>query len=148
MRALRNPGLEIFASGIAGLLSHRLLFVSGEWHLRATGLLRFYLLSYATITLYEVYMRHLGWRLGFASSSMICGVYALCLWGSMIVYRLFFHPLRDFPGPVLARVSKLWHVAHCYDSKNHLLMERLFKKYGSFVRTGRANTCRKRIRSV
>ena len=148
MLALRSPELEIFASGIAGLLSHRFLFASREWHLRATSLLKFYLLSYATITLYEVYMRHLGWRLGFVLSSIICGVYALCLWGSMIVYRIFFHPLRDFPGPVLARVSKLWHVAHCYDSKNHLLMEKLFAKYGSFVRTGRVNICHERIRSI
>ncbi|KAL8793202.1 MAG: hypothetical protein Q9195_004232 [Heterodermia aff. obscurata] len=52
----------------------------------------------------------------------------------MIVYRVFFHPLRKFPGPSAASISKLWHVAKCRNSKNHLLMEELFTKYGSFVR--------------
>ena len=104
MLAHRNMEVEIFASGIAGLLSHWFVFASGEWHLRATGLLKFYLLSYAAIILYEA---NLAWRQAFVSGSIICGVYALCLWGSMIANRLFFHPLHDFPGPVLTRVSKL-----------------------------------------
>ena len=52
------------------------------------------------------------------------------------MYRVFFHRLRNFPGPVLASVSKFWHVAHCLDSKNHILLERLHEEYGDFVRIG------------
>ena len=139
--------MEIFVAGIAGLLSHRFVFVSGEWHLRATGLLKFYLLSYAAITLVEVKVRHISWQEGFVWGSMVCGVYALCLWGSMTAYRLFFHPLHGFPGPVLARISKLWHVAQCHDSRNHLLMERMYAQYGSFVRTGMSGLCQHGARS-
>ena len=47
-----------------------------------------------------------------------------------------FHPLHHFPGPALAKVSKLWNVAHCLGSKNHLLLDGLHKEYGDFVRTG------------
>lgn len=54
----------------------------------------------------------------------------------MTIYRLFFHPLRRFPGPVLARVSKLWHVFHCINSRNYLLLDKLHLQYGEFVRTG------------
>lgn len=144
MLAHRSLIMDIFAAGIAGLLSHWFIFTSGEWHLHATALLKFYSLSYAAITLTEVTVRHISWRQGFVLGSITCGVYALCLWGSMICYRLFFHPLNNFPGPVLARISKLWHLAHCHDSKNHLLMERMYAKYGSFVRTGKGNMCHHR----
>ena len=57
----------------------------------------------------------------------------------MSIYRLFFHRLREISGPVLAIVSKFWHVAHCLDSKDHILSEKLHQKYGDFVRTGMAN---------
>lgn len=141
MLAHQCLNMEIFAAGIAGFLSHSWIFISGEWHLQATSLLKFYSLSYAAIILVEANVRQNSWQQGFLSGSMICGVYALCLWGSMIVHRLFYHPLHDFPGPILARISKLWHVAQCWDSKNHLLMEGMHAKYGSFVRTGRSNIC-------
>ena len=131
--------MECFAAGIAGLLSHWFLFTSGEWHLQATGLLKFYSLSYAVIVLLEATVRNIPWQQALVAGSTICAAYASCLWGSIITYRLFIHPLHAFPGPILARISKLWHVAQCYDSKNHLLMERMYAKYGSFVRTGMSN---------
>lgn len=59
------------------------------------------------------------------------------LFGSIAIYRLFFHRLRYFPGPRLAVVSKLWHVWQCRDSHNHLVLERLHREYKSFVRIGK-----------
>ncbi|PVI04480.1 cytochrome P450 [Periconia macrospinosa] len=60
------------------------------------------------------------------------------LFSSIGVYRVFFHKLRSFPGPYLARVSKLWHVWKCVKSRsrNHLILDDLYKQYGDFVRTG------------
>ncbi|KAJ5291528.1 cytochrome P450 [Penicillium angulare] len=55
---------------------------------------------------------------------------------SIIIYRLFFHRLRHFPGPRLGAASKLWSVYKCRDSRNHLFLDELNKKYGTFVRTG------------
>ena len=128
--------MEIFIAGIAGLLSHQLIFMHGEWHLHATKLLECYLSLYGIVTVMEARLRHLSWQGSFMRGLSVCGTYAICLWGSIIVYRLFFHPLRDFPGPIFARLSKLWHLAQCYDSKNHILIEKLYAQYGSFVRTG------------
>ncbi|KAL2058658.1 hypothetical protein ABVK25_001388 [Lepraria finkii] len=73
-----------------------------------------------------------------AANTSLClwGTYVLCLWASMSIYRLFFYRLCEISGPVLAIVSKFWHVAHCLDSKDHLLSEKLHQKYGDFVRTG------------
>lgn len=67
---------------------------------------------------------------------VIIGGYLLGLYSSMVVYRIFFHRLRHFPGPKLASVSKLWHVFHALDSRNHQLFERLHEQYGDYVRIG------------
>ncbi|OKO95665.1 Tryprostatin B 6-hydroxylase [Penicillium subrubescens] len=55
---------------------------------------------------------------------------------SITIYRLFFHRIGHFPGPRAAAVSKLWSVYKCRDSRNHLFLDGLHKKYGNFVRTG------------
>ena len=75
---------------------------------------------------------------------------------SVISYRLSpFHPLAKYPGPVLAKVSKLWFVstdermikrlvpmihrfkAHLgWQGKQHIHYRNLHKKYGDVVRVG------------
>ncbi|PAV19188.1 cytochrome P450 [Pyrrhoderma noxium] len=53
------------------------------------------------------------------------------------VYRLSpLHPLSSYPGPVLARVSKIWGALHASKGKDHLLFKRMHDKYGPYVRTG------------
>lgn len=56
---------------------------------------------------------------------------------SMVVYRLFFHRCRSFPGPVMARIS---HFYTTYPFQKHWKyyqeLEKLHAKYGYFVRTG------------
>lgn len=127
---------ELWVAGAAGVFSHVLIFIHGEWHLQATGLLRLYTILYAVITILEASYHALPWLQAIVASSQLCGAYALCLFASIVVYRTLLHKLHNFPGPVLARVSKLWHVAHCLNSKNHVLMEKLHRQYGDFVRTG------------
>lgn len=126
----------VVGAGLLGLLSHVLLFIHGEWHMWAPRLfwgaictsvaISTLLLSHgrlmACMTVWEIVLPLLTYLLG--------------LFGSIEVYRVFFHRLRHFPGPFWARVSKFWHVYQCTDSKNHLLLDRLFKQYGPLVRTG------------
>lgn len=73
------------------------------------------------------------------SRGLTLGVsYVVGLFGSIGVYRTFFHRLRHFPGPRGAALSKLWQVWKCRDSNNHLILDDLYKRYGPFVRTGRS----------
>ncbi|KAI0067774.1 high nitrogen upregulated cytochrome P450 monooxygenase 2 [Artomyces pyxidatus] len=54
-----------------------------------------------------------------------------------LVYRLSpIHPLAEYPGPSLARISKLRSSYVCAQGKQHLYFQRLHEKYGDFVRTG------------
>lgn len=52
------------------------------------------------------------------------------------MYRVFQHPLKEFDGPRLAAVSKLWHSGQMITTENHLLLDSLRAKYGSIIRTG------------
>ena len=62
--------------------------------------------------------------------------YATGLFGSMIIYRIWFHRLHRFPGPFFAKVSKFWNVAKALDSSNFRVMNELYHTYGGVVRTG------------
>ncbi|KAF2209824.1 hypothetical protein CERZMDRAFT_99883 [Cercospora zeae-maydis SCOH1-5] len=63
-------------------------------------------------------------------------VYILSLTVSIIVYRIFLHPLRSFPGPVGASVSKFWTVRIHLDGEYHRKLRELHKQYDDFVRVG------------
>jgi hypothetical protein len=63
------------------------------------------------------------------------------LFSSIVLYRLSpFHPLARYPGPVLAKCTKLWAVYQVSTGKMHLVFSDLHEKYGSVVRTGRSPT--------
>jgi hypothetical protein len=46
------------------------------------------------------------------------------------VYRLAFDPLRDIPGPFLARLSRLWELQQVIDGNWHQKVIKLHQKYG------------------
>ncbi|GJE99305.1 cytochrome P450 [Phanerochaete sordida] len=59
------------------------------------------------------------------------------LLSSIVIYRLSpFHPIAQYPGPVLAKVSKLYHVWVVSGGKQHLYLQELHERYGDIVRFG------------
>ena len=132
-----TPVSQLVASGAAGVLVHNTLFIHGEWHLRSAKLIALHILTYTGLIFFQAFYHHTSCLAALAVGSQMLGMYAICLLASISIYRVFFHRLRTFPGPVLARITKLWHVAHCLDSKNHILLEKLHQEYGDFIRTGR-----------
>ncbi|KAL4886425.1 cytochrome P450 [Aspergillus karnatakaensis] len=51
-----------------------------------------------------------------------------------IVYRLFFHPLASYPGPLLWRISILPSLYYAWTGDRHLVVDKLHKKYGKALR--------------
>ena len=65
-----------------------------------------------------------------ATSSYLAGLSI-----SIVIYRVFFHWLRNFPGPSTAKLTKLSHVSRLVkQSDNHFQADRLHKEYGEIVR--------------
>ena len=118
--------LSLYLATVAGIASHTGIFIRNEWHVQAPMVFIFY-----TSVCFVLLMAETLW-----TCCLVIGCYAVAIFSSMIIYRLYFHPLRNFPGPLLAKVTKFWHVYKCLDSKNHILLDRLYQEYGPLVRTG------------
>ncbi|KAH8828635.1 cytochrome P450 [Flagelloscypha sp. PMI_526] len=59
------------------------------------------------------------------------------LWTSIVVHRLLIHRLRKFPGPWLAKLTRLWAFwVQKDDMQMHLIMQQLHDQYGDIVRIG------------
>jgi len=71
------------------------------------------------------YLRSLGVHLG-----------TLCL--SVIAYRVSpLHPLAEYPGPLICKISKLWAAYITSTGKQHIYYKQLHDQYGPYVRTGK-----------
>ncbi|KAH8797552.1 cytochrome P450 monooxygenase-like protein [Hyaloscypha sp. PMI_1271] len=137
---MANLKLEVAALvGTAlGVASHLGYFIHGEHHMQATRIAAFFII--APVLLFIVTLRDTDGH-SYSKAGKITAVgtasYFTALSTSILIYRAFFHPLRRFPGPFSAKLSKITHVLRiAKDSKNYLLNEQMFDKYGEFVRTG------------
>ncbi|KAI0265982.1 high nitrogen upregulated cytochrome P450 monooxygenase 2 [Gloeopeniophorella convolvens] len=85
----------------------------------------------------------LSYPFSYALSSILKGTvtaflsyYALIIFYT-VAYRLSpWHPLAKHPGPVLARVSKLWSAMISAQGKQHIYYKNLHERYGDVVRIG------------
>ena len=72
------------------------------------------------------------------TSAVSFSIFYTTLLSSITLYRVSpFHPLYKYPGPFLAKVSKLWNVRVMMTGKNYLVIKQLHAKYGPYVRIGK-----------
>lgn len=65
---------------------------------------------------------------------LFLGAYFSLLPISLLVYRLYLHPLAKIPGPRLAAITSLWYVYQVRQGRMAVLNKDLHKKYGPVVR--------------
>ena len=130
----------LIVSCFAGFVAHHGIFIRGEWHLHTFHIV----VGHALVT----FLAYVWLRSSVAAvpdalnlSMAMFSCYVAALWSSIIIYRLFFHRLRRFPGPKLAAISKFWHVFKNISRTNHLVLQDLHQRYGDCVRTG-GSPCR------
>ncbi|KAI0376530.1 putative benzoate 4-monooxygenase cytochrome P450 [Hypomontagnella monticulosa] len=64
------------------------------------------------------------------------------LFSSMTIYRLFFHRLRRFPGPLNTKVSRFFSVMRAAkEVKYYKEVTKMHDEYGDFIRTGPRELC-------
>jgi hypothetical protein len=132
------PQLCAYAA-TAGALCHWLYFIHGEHHRAAPQLLTLSVTLPALTCLGLWNFTQLSISQAVKLTAELAGSYSAALWTSILLYRVFFHRLKRFPGPFMATTSKLWHVLKLAPrSDNFIQLDRLHKQYGDFVRTGKS----------
>ncbi|KAI9722768.1 MAG: hypothetical protein M1828_004464 [Chrysothrix sp. TS-e1954] len=122
---------------VAGVAAHVLYFIKGEHHLEGPRLVGLIWIVPVLDSLAQIWTCHIPPVDAAGTSLVVTGIFLSSIYASIVTYRLFFHRLKAFPGPPLARVSKLWHFSKVVTSpQTHKLLDKLYYEYGDFVRTG------------
>lgn len=124
-------------SAAAGVVSHLTYFIRGEHMLTAYILVLAALFTPPTAVALLTTLAGLPLPDAVRLTAVSYGAYMTALFTSILLYRAFFHPLRHFPGPKLARLSQFYHFFHIrakVDNYRHL--DRLHAEYGEYVRVG------------
>ncbi|KAK2745869.1 hypothetical protein FQN57_003482 [Myotisia sp. PD_48] len=120
---------------VAGLLSHVHLFVRGEWEKNAPTITAVYTLGSALMFGLLIVARQLPVSDAFATVAVLTASYLTGLFSSIGLYRLFFHPLKKFPGPFAAKLSGFHSVLSSLPNfKFHRHVQLLHQEFGDFVR--------------
>lgn len=126
------------ASAVVGVALHLGYFIRGEHHLESLRLVQLALISPVAVFVAAKYYLAIGDKEAtqFTIASLVSFYGAL--FGSIVTYRLFFHRLRNFPGPFWAKATKLYHVSLIARRKNNwLVRDAWHQKYGDIVRIGK-----------
>ncbi|DAA77848.1 TPA_exp: putative Cytochrome P450 monooxygenase [Trichophyton benhamiae CBS 112371] len=119
----------------AGLLSHWQLFLRGEWERHTPAVAAVYSLVAAGLLAAFWLVQRLPLLDSLWALAVLAAVYALSLFASISIYRLCFHSLKQFPGPVAAKLSGFWSVACALPQfKFHEAVQALHAEHGDFVR--------------
>ncbi|PYI04296.1 L-ornithine-N5-monooxygenase [Aspergillus sclerotiicarbonarius CBS 121057] len=126
-------------AALAGTLSHITYFNRGEHHLYGTTYLKLFGALYTIAVAFLHASRGTAWIDALATVSLHAISYLVGVFGSLLVYRLVFNPLADFPGPWAARISSLWLPLQLRNNNRHIKLVELHDKYGPYVQTGPAD---------
>jgi hypothetical protein len=132
-----NLGLVALCSALGGVASHLVWFKRGEHLIYAP---RYFVLATfgpAILTTALWYYLDVPVVSAFLTTAVGGLSYLAAVFTSIAIYRLYFHPLRNFPGPPGARLTQFDHVrnvsARC---DNFKYLDALHAEYGDFVRVG------------
>lgn len=131
---LDSPEILTF---LAGVSVHQLFLRHGEWNLHGPAFL-----ATAVAAWWPLFIVHTARSQDpfaafvFALKVTWSGIAGIFL--SMTVYRLLFHRLRSFPGPLGAKVTSWW-ASTLHGPRWHFFlgMSGLHKQYGDYVRVGK-----------
>lgn len=76
------------------------------------------------------------WRASLTITLQLAATYLAGIYSSLIIYRLFLHPLRHFPGPFGARLSGFWIPTQIQKHDFHRKLLAFHRQYGPIVRIG------------
>ncbi|PVH97070.1 benzoate 4-monooxygenase [Periconia macrospinosa] len=120
---------------LLGVLSEVALFSRGEWDRHAPDIVKAIMVFATGVSILLWRICNMPFSIAIVKTSKHGTAALLGLFGSMIIYRVFFHRLRSFPGPVSAKISAWWIFKESIpDLKFYITLRGLHERYGDFVR--------------
>lgn len=119
-----------------GVCCHHAYFIRGEHLLNIPPILSSALLIYIVSIAFRSTVLH---RPVVESAVTVTSLYAAFaggLWSSILIYRVWFHPLHRFPGPFGLKLSKFYHLWSIRGLDQYRWLDALHKAYGPVVRVG------------
>lgn len=132
-------------AALTGAVAHALYFVRGHHDHYALVTAGAHAGAGALLAAVAIAQRGLVSGVGIALALSAC--YLGALFSSIAVYRLFLHPLARFPGPVAARLTKLYGPWTARNGRMHWEQSRLIAEYGPVVRIGEINPASPSVQS-
>lgn len=130
----------VATAAVSGVFAHQLFFRRIDVDAHPFLLLAAFFGLHLTLAsaLQFQYARYSTFFASQAISFLLMSTFVSSILASMLVYRAFFHPLKGFPGPFGAKLSKFWAVRQALNSglKWYKVDAQLHEKYGDYVRTG------------
>ena len=127
--------IEIIAVA-AGVATHVGFFNHNEHHMYGLRYLQLFLgISLGAVSAL-VGGAGMTWSQAVGTVAPFLGSFLGGLYGSLFIYRIFFHPLKHFPGPFSFRISSICFSSHLLSLDAHKKVLELHQKYGDFVRVG------------
>jgi hypothetical protein len=123
-----NSPMFLLAGPVLALSLHELVLRRVEVDHLALPIIVTSIIVYVTL----VYLYHL------VPATLVATSFWGSLWLWIGAYRAFFHPLRNYPGPFAAKLSKWWTLKQNWNTDLHFhrTQQDLQKEYGDYVRTG------------
>ncbi|KAK3990437.1 Tryprostatin B 6-hydroxylase [Cladorrhinum sp. PSN332] len=127
-----STGRLCLVAAIGGILAHNLYFRLGYHDTEGLGIITIHAAVYAGLATFCAL--DTGFKSGIRIASIAFSSYLVALFTSIIIYRLFFHRLRNFPGPFAAKITRFHGLYLARNGQLHIEQNKLFAKYGDIVR--------------
>jgi hypothetical protein len=122
-------------AAIIGLLSHWLYFIHGFKDMEALRIVLSFAFVQCILVAFMLFEHGISLT-AFISVASVDVAYLTALYSSMAIYRTSLHRLRRFPGPMLAKLTKLYGLYMSKDSHYTDRVHAVHQKYGEIVRVG------------
>lgn len=110
-------------------------FIHGEHHMQSMRILSAFALGPPTICFLVLLIGDVPLSMAIKVTVVGSTSFVSALTVSILSYRMWFHPLRHFPGPLSARLTKVTHTLRLLaKSDNFAQTDLLHRKFGSIVR--------------